>query len=74
MPDSGKQIIIEYRRLNVLGRAVYLTGGLVNLATRAIDGALVKAVDVVLAAEQAFKEGRDPNIDEARVLRETEAD
>ncbi len=74
MPDSGKQTIVEYRRLNVLGRAVYLTGGLVSLATRVIDGAVVKAVDVVLAAERAFKEGRNPDIDEAKVLRETETD
>lgn len=73
MPDSGKQTIVEYRRLNVLGRAVYLAGGLVGLTTRMIDGALEKAVDVALAAERAFKEGHS-SIDEATVLRETEGD
>ena len=72
MPDPEERRIIEYEKLNWLGKTVFLTGAAVQTAVELIDKTLEKAVDLVLEAERAFKEGRDSPIDDAKILGEWE--
>ena len=51
-----------------------VVSGVVNLASRLIDRALRRAVDIVVAAEKAFRDGLDPKAEDAKVLREWEED
>ena len=62
---------VEFDTLNLLGKAVYVGGSAVRLLAKAIDGAVDRAVDVVLDVEKAFKQGLDPNIEDAKILQET---
>lgn len=57
-------------RLNTLGRAAVLGGGAIRLAANAIDSVIQHAADIVVDAERAFKQGLDPNIEDAKVLEE----
>ena len=72
MPDPEERRIIEFEKLNWLGKTVFLTGAAVQTAVELIDKTLEKAVDLVLEAERAFKEGRDSPIDDAKILGEWE--
>ena len=70
MPDPEERRIIEFEKLNWLGKTVFLAGAAVETTARLIDKALEKAVDLVLETERAFKEGRDSPVDDAKVLEE----
>ena len=71
MPDSEKRIV-EYERLNPLGKAVFLGGAAARLLGQSIEFVLERAVDVVVEAEKAFKEGLDPNVEDAKIIEEYE--
>lgn len=62
--------IVEFERLNLLGKAFFLGGAAIRLAANAIDAVLEKTADVVADAERAFREGLDPNIEDAKILEE----
>ncbi len=70
MPDPEERRIIEFEKLNWLGKTVFLAGAAVETTAQLIDKALEKAVDLVLETERAFKEGRDSPVDDAKVLEE----
>ena len=72
MPDPEERRIIEFEKLNWLGKTVFLAGAVVETTAQLLDKALEKAVDLVLETERAFKEGRDSPVDEAKVLEEWE--
>ena len=72
MPDPQDRRMIEFEHLNLLGKAVFLTGAAVHVTAQLIDQALEKAVDLTLEAERAFIEGRDATIEDAKVLGEWE--
>ena len=72
MPDPEERRIIEFEKLNWLGKTIYLAGATVETTANLIDKALEKAVDLVLETERAFLEGRDSPIDDAKVLEEWE--
>jgi hypothetical protein len=59
-------------RLNWLGNAALIAEAGSHFAVSLIDSALVKAADLVIETENAFREGLDPNIEEAKVLQEYE--
>lgn len=61
---------IEYEELNLLGKAVLIGGVAVRAAAGAIDATVRRAADVYVDAEKAFREGLDPNIDDAKILKE----
>lgn len=61
---------IEYEELNLLGKAVLIGGVAVRAAAGAIDATVRRAADVYVDAEKAFREGLDPNIDDAKILEE----
>jgi hypothetical protein len=64
--QSGMQFWLS-RTLNALE-----TGSL--YAASLIDDVLKQAVDTIVRAEEAFREGLDPNIDDAKVIGEYEQD
>ena len=72
MPDPEERQIIEFNRLNLIGKAVFIAGAAVHTTTTFIDKTLEKAVDLVLEAERAFKEGLDSTVEDAKVLEEHE--
>ncbi len=72
MSDSDDRRIIQFDQLNVLGKAVFLTGAAVRTTVSLIDKALDRAVDLVVDAERAFQQGRDPNVEDAKILEEHE--
>lgn len=71
--DERETRIIEFERLNLLGKAVFLSGAAARLAANLIEGAVDRAADIVLEAERAFRQGRDPNVDDAKILEERES-
>ena len=62
----------RFHELNWFGRAVYLGGTAVRLTANLIDHTLERAADVVADSERAFKQGRDPNVEEAKIIEERE--
>ncbi|GIV61629.1 hypothetical protein GQ464_001750 [Rhodocaloribacter litoris] len=69
MADSDDRLI-EFERLNALGKAVWLGGFAVRLLGNAVEAVLDRAADVVVEAERAFRQGLDPDIEEAKILEE----
>ena len=72
MPDPEERQIIEFDQLNPVGKAVFIAGAVAHTTATAIDKMLEKAVDLVLEAERAFKEGMDSTVEDAKVLEEHE--
>ncbi len=68
---SQPQRRVDFDSLNLLGKAVYVGGSAVRILANAIDNAIDRAVDVVVETEKAFKQGLDPNVEDAKILRET---
>lgn len=69
MADDPRRLV-RFDDLNWLGKAVFVTGAAVRGAATLLDAALARAADVVVEAERAFKQGRDPNIEDAKILDE----
>lgn len=61
---------IDFESLNLIGKAVYLGGATFRFFADSIDAAVNRAVDIYIDAEKAFKEGIDPNIEDAKILDE----
>lgn len=74
MANSEDRRVIEYERLNLLGKAVFLTGTAIRTSASLIDKALDRAVDLVIEAEDAFRQGLDADVDDAKVLKEWDRD
>lgn len=72
MPDPDEHRIVRFSDLNVLGKAVFLTGAAVRTTAALIDVALEKTIDLIEDAERAYFDGRDPNIEDATILKEWE--
>ncbi len=66
---------VEFDRLNPIGKAIYLTGSAVRVASDLLDVTLRTAGTVLSEAERAFREGLSEedgeDISDARVLNET---
>ena len=62
--------VVQYENLNPLGRAVFFGGAAVRGASRLLDLAIERAADIYVDAERAFKQGRDADIDDAKILDE----
>jgi len=61
---------VEFDRLNLLGKVVFVTGTTVRVIGSVIDSVVETVSGVAQEAEKAFKEGMDPNIDEATIVDE----
>ncbi len=69
MSDRNRRVV-EFDRLNLLGKAVFAGGAAVRLAANAIDSVIDRATDTWVEAERAFRQGADPNVDDAHILDE----
>lgn len=71
MTDKPNRIV-EFDRLNTLGKAVYVAGTAIEVATSVVAAA-VGAVGVIWdEAERAFKDGSKPDVDDARIIEESD--
>lgn len=71
MSDKPNRIV-EFDRLNTLGKAVYVAGTTIEVATSVVAAA-VGAISVIWdEAEKAFKDGSSAHVDDARILEETD--
>ncbi len=68
--DRGDNRMIQFEDLNLLGKAVFVGGFLTRAATKVVDVTIKASVDIVTEAEKAFKQGLDPNIEDAKILEE----
>lgn len=74
--NSGKQEarkdgrIVHFTDLNMFGKAVFVGGIFTRAATKFVDSTIQATVDIVTEAEKAFKQGLDPNIEEAKIIEE----
>ena len=67
--NDGERLV-EYDRLNLLGKAVFLGGAAVRVAADLIDTAVSRAADIYVEAEKAFKQGYNPDVEDAKILEE----
>ena len=67
---ANKRNIVEYDRLNLLGQAVYVAGGIARVGARVLDKTLERAVDIAVRTERAFREGRDNTLEDAKIVDE----
>ncbi len=78
--DPGKQgtktdgRIVHFTDLNMLGKAVFVGGVITRAATKFVDSSIKATVDIVTEAEKAFKQGLDPNVEEAKIIEEHDDD
>ena len=66
-PDEGERRIGD---LNLLGRVVYFAGKSVRVTAELLDSVIKLAADTYSEAERAFKQGLDPNVDDANIIEE----
>ncbi len=71
MTENQNRPLVEFERLNLLGKAAFLGGSAVRLTAELIDTAVHHAAEIYVEAERAFKQGRDPNVEDAHVIDET---
>ena len=70
--DGKQKKVVEFNRLNGFGKAIFIGSAAIKLAAKLIDSGLDHVAGIVADTEKAFKEGRDPNIEEAKILEEHE--
>lgn len=70
--EDRKDRIIQFDQLNPFGKAIFLTGAAVHATAGLIDVALRRTAGIAADAERAFKQGLDPNVEEAKILDEHE--
>lgn len=68
--EESRDRIIEFERLNLLGKALFVSGAAARVTAGLLEKAVDRAADIVTDSERAFRQGRDANIDDAKVLEE----
>jgi hypothetical protein len=61
---------VDFRRLNWLGKTVYLGGSALRLTANLIDSAVDRAASIAEESKRAFDRELDPDIEDAKVLEE----
>ncbi|MBX2819445.1 MAG: hypothetical protein KTR29_07180 [Rhodothermaceae bacterium] len=64
--------IIKFDELNLLGKLVYVSGVLTRTATDIVQSAVDATSEIITETEKAFKEGLDPNVEDAKIIDEIE--
>ena len=62
--------IIKFDDLNLLGKLVYVSGVLTRTASGIVQTAVDATAEIITEAEKAFKEGLDPNVEDAKIIEE----
>ncbi len=70
--SSEDNRIVEFDRLNTVGKAVFIAGTAFKTLGAVVDFTVNTIGDVWTLAENAFAEGMDDEIDDAVVLEEDE--
>lgn len=65
-PDNR---IVEYERLNLLGKAVYVGGQVARSLGLVIEAVVERTADIIGDAERAFREALD-GVEDAKILEE----
>jgi len=68
--SKEKNKIVEFDRLNAVGKAVFIAGTAFTTIGTIVDYTVSTIGDIWTAAEEAFAEGSSDNIEEAVVLEE----
>lgn len=71
MSDTDRRVT-EFDKLGLLGKALFIGGTAIKLVASGVDYALDRTADLIVDIEKSFNEGRDPNIEEAKILEEKE--
>lgn len=69
MTDPERRIV-EFDRLNLLGKAVYVTGNVTRVVGGILDFVVDRAADLIGEAERAFREALDDTVEDAKILDE----
>lgn len=64
--------IVQFSNLNLLGKAVFVGGAVTRATTHLIERAISATADMVVETEKAFKQGLDPNIEDANIIDEND--
>ncbi|MFT5515779.1 MAG: hypothetical protein ACI80V_001907 [Rhodothermales bacterium] len=73
MPDQKPiRPEIEFDRLNLVGKAVYVTGQVARVATVIVETVVDGAAALIAETERAFRDGLEPGVEEAKILEEFE--
>ena len=67
---SDERRDIDFSRLNLLGKIVYVGGAAARAVGDGVDRVINHVADVVAHSEKAFREGLDDNIEDAKILDE----
>ncbi|WP_022835860.1 hypothetical protein [Salisaeta longa] len=71
-PDEQREF--RFTDLNWLGKTVFLGGTAMRLTANALDATARRASQIASDSRKAFAEGRDANIEEARIIEERASD
>ncbi len=72
MAAEEPQKLVRFDDLNALGKSVFLAGSVVRMAAGLLDLALDRTARIMADTERAFRQGRDPNVEDAKILDETQ--
>jgi len=61
---------VDFDRLNLLGKAVFITGTAVRIMGTVFESVVETVSGIAHEAEKAFRSGLDQNVDDAKILDE----
>ena len=73
MSDNDKRLV-EFEKLNLVGKAIFITGTTFRFVGDLLNSVAETVVEIISDAEKAFVEGSDPNVDEAKIVEESDED
>jgi hypothetical protein len=71
--DKDKRLV-EFEKLNLVGKAVFVTGTTFRFVGDLLNSVAETVVELLSDAEKAFVEGSDPNVDDAKIVGESDED
>ncbi|NBC19129.1 MAG: hypothetical protein GVY18_17640 [Bacteroidetes bacterium] len=74
MPEPDERPTFRFSDLNLLGKAVFLTGAVVRTTATLVDRAVEQAAAVYVDAEDAFRRELDGSFEDAKILEERYGD
>ena len=69
MTDPERRIV-EFDRLNWLGKAVFVTGNVARVVGGLLDFVVDRTAGIIGDAERAFREALDDSVEDAKILDE----
>jgi len=66
--------LVEFERLNLVGKAIFITGTTFRFVGDLLTTVADSVSDLITDVEKSFSEGADSNIDDAKILDESDDD